>query len=267
LRPFLKWAGNKYRIIAQLINLLPKAERLIEPFAGSCSVFLNTDYSQYLLAETNGDLINLYQHLQREGLHFIEYSRYFFNMSTNQSDFYYQSRVQFNSTQDLRLKAALFLYLNRHGYNGLCRYNSSGLFNVPFGQHPKPYFPFKEMLAFHQKAQYAQFQQADFQTTLQLARPGDVVYCDPPYLPLSATANFNQYGPAGFSLLQQKALASQAEQLAATGVYVIISNHDHPLIPELYKTAKVIRFPVPRTISRNGKGRQAVLEVLAVFYP
>jgi DNA adenine methylase len=265
LRPFLKWAGNKYRIMCQLKAILPEAKRLIEPFAGSAAVFLNTDYPQYLLAEANLDLINLYQAVQREGLPFIEYCQVFFNSANNNLNNYYALREEFNTTTNLRLKAALFLYLNRHGYNGLCRYNAGGKYNVPFGKHHKPYFPYKEMIAFHHKAQNAIFQHADFQTTLQLAMPGDVVYCDPPYIPLSSTANFTQYSAKGFSLVEQEILAKQAEQLASKGVYVIISNHDHQLIPELYKTATLIRLPVSRCISRNGKQRKPVMEVLAVF--
>lgn len=265
MRPFLKWAGNKYRIIDQVKALLPKAERLIEPFAGSGAVFLNTDYPSYLLAETNADLINLYQHLQQEGLTFIDYCQHFFKVKNNCSERYYTLREQFNTTKNKRLKAALFLYLNRHGYNGLCRYNSSGKYNVPFGLHPKPYFPYQEMLAFHQKAQYAIFQQADFQATLQQAQSGDVVYCDPPYLPLSKTANFTNYSAGGFCLNRQQILAQAARELANRGIPVIISNHDHHLVPELYTDAKLIRFPVLRSISRDGNKRQAVMEVLAVF--
>lgn len=265
MRPFLKWAGNKYRLMRQLKAILPEARRLIEPFAGSAAVFLNTDYQHYLLAETNHDLINLYQYVQYEGVSFIEYCQTFFNSVNNNSSCYYDLREQFNSSQESRRKAALFLYLNRHGYNGLCRYNTSGRYNVPFGQHLKPYFPYKEMLAFHHKAQNAVFTHADFQTTLQLAMPGDVVYCDPPYLALTATANFTQYSAKGFSLAEQQILAKQAEQLASRGIPVVISNHDHQLIPELYKTAKIIRFPVQRTISRNAKERKAIMEVLAIF--
>lgn len=265
MRPFLKWAGNKYRIMHQLKAILPEAKRLIEPFAGSAAVFLNTDYQHYLLAETNFDLINLYQHLQNEGLSFIEYCHGFFTSATNNSSLYYQFREEFNQTTDVRLKAALFLYLNRHGYNGLCRYNAHGRYNVPFGQHIKPYFPYKEMLAFYHKAQQAKFVHADFQTTLQSANSGDVVYCDPPYLPLSKTANFTQYSGKVFSLAEQQALAKQASTLAARGIAVIISNHDHHLIPELYKTAKLIRFPVQRSISRNGDARKAIMEVLAIY--
>ncbi|MDF2866634.1 MAG: Dam family site-specific DNA-(adenine-N6)-methyltransferase [Gammaproteobacteria bacterium] len=249
----------------QLKAILPEAKRLIEPFAGSAAVFLNTDYQHYLLAETNYDLISLYQYVQHEGLSFIEYCQAFFNTANNNSSCYYDLREQFNSTQDLRRKAALFLYLNRHGYNGLCRYNTNGGYNVPFGQHLKPYFPYKEMLTFHHKAQNAVFQHADFQTTLQLAIPGDVVYCDPPYLPLTATANFTQYSAKGFSWAEQEILAKQAEQLTNRGIPIIISNHDHPLIPELYKAARIIRFPVARSISRNGKQRKPVMEVLAIF--
>ena len=139
IRPFLKWAGNKYRIIDQIRRKLPQGKRLIEPFVGSAAVFLNTDYERYLLTDTNADLIELYKLLKKEGKDFIEYSNSFFTDKNNNEEHYYNYREVFNTTDDCALKSALFIYMNRHGYNGLCRYNSQGKFNVPFGSYKKPY--------------------------------------------------------------------------------------------------------------------------------
>jgi len=265
MKPFLKWAGNKYQIIRQIKESLPPGDCLIEPFLGSGAVFLNTDYPRYLLGDINKDLINLYQHLQQEGREFIAYCRTFFSPSSNSEQAYYAYREEFNSTSDLRLKAALFLYLNKHGYNGLCRYNAGGSFNVPFGRYKAPYFPEAEMLYFYEKAQRAQFFCADFATMLKMAQPGSVVYGDPPYVPLSSTANFTSYSSDGFGLAEQQRLADLAKELAAQGIPVLLSNHDTEFTRRAYAGAKIKKFPVQRYISCNGNKRGKVQEVLALF--
>jgi DNA adenine methylase len=269
MRPFLKWAGNKYSIITRVTDVLPrKADRLIEPFAGSGAVFLNTDYPDYLLADANPDLINLFQTIQSEGNIFIDFCEPFFETQNNHRDRFYEYRHLFNTTQDIRLKSVLFLYLNRYGYNGLCRYNSKGQFNVPFGRYKKPYFPRKEMQFFHQKSAGMQFKCADFVAVMQSAEAGDVVYCDPPYVPLSTTAYFTSYHQRQFGWDQQCALAAQAQSAASRGVTVIISNHSTLAIKKLYSHATLKTFQVRRTISCKSSSRsKPAREVLAVFAP
>lgn len=265
MKPFLKWAGNKYQIIERVRYALPAGNRLIEPFLGSGSVFLNTDYSRYLLTDSNQDLISLYQYLQAEGDKFIQDCQEFFVPKNNQRDAFYEFRVLFNATQDLRLKALLFVYLNKHCFNGLCRYNAKGEFNTPFGSYKKPYFPEKEMLFFYEKAKQAVFKSADFLTTMGEAMVGDVVYCDPPYAPLSKTASFTGYSAGGFDQKQQMLLAEMAGKLASKGIAVIISNHDTELTRSAYEKASISSFPVQRFISADGKNRQKAIEILAVF--
>ena len=264
-KTFLKWAGNKQRIVERIKRVLPAGFRLIEPFVGSGAVFLNTNYDHYHLADSNGDLITLYRILQHEGQPFIDYCRTFFRPETNDPDVYYANRTRFNTTADSRLKSALFLYLNRHGYNGLCRYNSKGGFNVPFGRYKKPYFPEVEMYAFHQQAQRAEFHQADFTTTMSLAQPGDVVYCDPPYVPLSDTAKFTSYSTNKFGQAEQEKLALSAQKLAQRGIPVVISNHDTPFTRQAYNGAIIKAFDVRRFISCDGANRNKASELLAIF--
>lgn len=265
VRPFLKWAGNKYRILAQIKAALPPGRRLIEPFVGSGAVFANTDYARYLLADVNPDLIALYRHLQDEGPRFIEYCRSYFTAENNTSAAYYDLRARFNEMADVREKAALFVYLNRHCYNGLCRYNAGGGFNVPFGRYRKPYFPAAEMAHFHERARRAEFVCAAFGETMAGAQPGDAVYCDPPYAPLSATANFTSYSPQQFGVEEQRELARLAEKLASRGVSVIISNHDTDFTRREYAQARIVTFDVRRTISCDGASRGHAQELLAVF--
>ena len=266
IRPFLKWAGNKYRVIERIKKLLPSGSRLIEPFTGSGAVFLNTDYEHYLLSDNNPDLVNLYNILKQEGDKFIRYCKRYFNGNYNNSESYYQLRDRFNHCRNPRQKAALFVYLNRHGYNGLCRYNAKGGYNVPFGRYNRPYFPQKEMLAFHYKAQRAEFIISSFETTMNNTHHGDVIYCDPPYVPLSNSANFTSYSAGGFNLDKQQQLAQLAEQAASRGIPVLISNHNTHFTQQAYQMATHRdTFQVRRYISCNGEKRQNAVEVLALF--
>ncbi len=267
MKPFLKWAGNKYRVLETIHTHLPHGGRLIEPFVGAGAVFLNTDFPTYYLADANDDLISLYTLLQRRGEAFIEYCQTYFVPETNEAGAFYELRDRFNATADAQEKAALFLYLNKHCYNGLCRYNQSGGFNAPFGRYKKPYFPAREMRYFQQRAQTARFACSDFLQVMEQAVPGDVVYCDPPYVPLSATANFTSYSSAGFSAVDQRALAAKARQLADRGIPVVISNHDTPFTRMAYSGAKIVSFDVQRTISCNGRNRRMARELLAIFRP
>lgn len=264
-RPFLKWAGNKYRILSRILQTLPLGERLIEAFAGSAALFLNTEYERYLINDINTDVISLYQILQKEGNHFIDQTHRFFTPENNTPDVYYKLRARFNNSDDPTEKAALFVYLNRHGYNGLCRYSASGIFNVPFGRYHRPYFPRKEMVTFHLKAQRAKFTCLDFRKVFARARQGTVVYADPPYVPLSDTAYFTHYSRDGFGFKEQEALTQNAQRLAKRGIPVLISNHDTPFTRKAYRNAKLIGLTVTRSISCKGNQRIPAHEVLALF--
>jgi len=269
MRSFLKWAGSKYAIRKHILEHLPAGKRLIEPFAGSGVIFLNSHYSSYTLGENNADLINLYQLIQQEGTGFIEDCRAYFAPKNNSAKIYYAFRNDFNNilgnVSQKRQRALLFLYLNRHGYNGLCRYNSQGYYNVPFGQHNKVLFPEKRMLHFHEKSRNARFIHADFRQTLTSAKPGDIVYCDPPYVPLSDTAKFTRYTQQEFTQTDQAILAETAEQLASRGVCVVISNHDTPETRRYYCNASITSLSVQRNISCLGQNRQKAPELIAVF--
>jgi DNA adenine methylase len=265
-KPFLKWAGSKLRIVGRIKAVLPPGRRLVEPFVGSGALFLNTDYPEYLLADANKDLINLYRQLQDGGLEFIDYCRGYFQPEANTATIFYQRRERFNVTGDLVEKAALFVYLNKHCYNGLCRYNASGGFNVPFGRYDNPYFPAAEMRLFWRKAQGAVFHVADFVDTMDSTVDGDVIYCDPPYVPLSSTANFTSYSSDGFGLDAQRELARAAERAAQRGIAVLISNHNTDFTRTEYALADQIDFfSVQRHISCDGANRTKAAELLAVF--
>ncbi|WP_045466824.1 Dam family site-specific DNA-(adenine-N6)-methyltransferase [Vibrio hyugaensis] len=265
-RAFLKWAGGKYGLVEDIQRHLPPARKLVEPFVGAGSVFLNTDYDQYLLADINPDLINLYNLLKERPEEYISEAKRWFVAENNRKEAYLSIRAEFNNTDDVMYRSLAFLYMNRFGFNGLCRYNKKGGFNVPFGSYKKPYFPEAEMEFFAEKAKKATFVCEGYPEAFSRARKGSVVYCDPPYAPLSNTANFTSYAGNGFTLDDQAALADIAERAATErGIPVLISNHDTTLTRRLYHGAELSVVKVKRTISRNGSGRNKVDELLALF--
>lgn len=250
-----------------ILTALPQGKRLVEPFAGSGAVFLNAAYPAALVCDVNPDPILLFCLLRDKGESFIERCRELFVPENNNAERYYALREQFNGACPREERAALFLYLNRHGYNGLVRYNAKGRYNVPFGKHKKPYFPLREMRAFSCKSQDcgAEFRVADFRAVFAQLEPGDVVYCDPPYLPLGDACGFTAYAGRVFSLADHKALAAQAKAAQARGITVVLSNHDTPKARELYAGANIQAFGVRRLISCKGAGRDMASELLAIF--
>ncbi len=264
-RAFLKWAGGKYPLLDDIKKYLPEGDCLIEPFVGAGSVFLNTDYSRYILADINSDLINLYNIVKARTDEYVQEARSLFAPEHNNGEAFYLFRAEFNQCKDAFRRAVLFLYLNRHCYNGLCRYNLRGEFNVPFGRYSKPYFPEEELYHFAERAQQATFVCQSYDVSMTAAAAGSVVYCDPPYAPLSATANFTAYHTDSFSIVQQHHLAALAENLQENRIPVLISNHDTELTRIWYQQAKLHKLQVRRSISRNGGTRNKVDELLALY--
>jgi DNA adenine methylase len=183
----------------------------------------------------------------------------------NDQQVFYDLRNEFNTTNDSRVKSALFIYLNRHCFNGLCRYNSKGGYNVPFGRYTKPVYPEKEMRDFYLKSRMATFQQADFRSVMENARIGDVVYCDPPYVPLTDTANFTDYSVGGFNMQDHQDLADLAKKLQSKGIPVLVSNHSTDWTKKSYSTAIISEFQVQRFISSDSQNRNKASELLAMF--
>lgn len=268
IRPFLKWAGGKYRLLPRILEALPAGTRLVEPFVGSGAVWLNAPHPRTLAADVNPDLVGLFQVLAGEGEDFIARCRPLFTPQNNTREAFYALRTRFNAASDPAGRAALLLYLNRHAYNGLVRYNATGGYNVPFGRYKAPYFPERELRAFARRARtgVSEFAALDFRETFGRLRPGDVVYADPPYAPLSATADFTAYAGRAFTWADQAELARLAREAARAGVPVLISNHDTDAVRELYAGARFIRFAASRCISCRGTDRRPVGEVLALFH-
>lgn len=264
-RPFLKWAGGKYDLAERIGYYLPKGKVLIEPFVGAGAIFLNTNYDRYILNDINKDLINLYQAIQSQGSTFIEDAKPLFVAQNNSEDTYYALRSRFNKSTDPYERSILFLYLNKFGYNGLCRYNKSGEFNVPFGRHKGPSFPQEQIEFFCEKSKKAKFVCEDFKKTFSRSRLGHVIYCDPPYAPASETSDFSGYATEGFDPGDQERLADAARHTAERGITVIVNNHDTQFTRKIYRGAKIVPISVRRSISCKPTKRSNANELIAIF--
>jgi DNA adenine methylase len=259
-KPFLKWAGGKIKILPKLIPYFDNSEIFVEPFCGSGSVWLNTDYKKYIIADINEDLINLYKTLKKEQSDFINYCYSFFNNSNNQ-ECYYKYRNNFNSTSNIKEKSALFIYLNRHCFNGLCRYNSSGKFNVPYGKYNTIYFPRKEMEFFAEKSKKVKFLCEDFNKVFKITEKLDdcIIYCDPPYIPISNTSNFTSYSKDIFNQERQEQLY---HYIINSKHRVVVSNSTKA--KSLYSKLEIIEIDVRRNISSKGESRKKIKEIIAI---
>ncbi|EKD5379877.1 Dam family site-specific DNA-(adenine-N6)-methyltransferase [Salmonella enterica subsp. enterica serovar Anatum] len=279
-KPPLKWPGGKYKVMPHLRKHLPKGKCLVEPFAGGGSVFMNTDYDRYVLCDSNAALINFYQRLTYNTTALIDRAWSLFrNGGTRKA--YNQNCQAFNTltlSHDLMRNqylewAALFLYLNRHSFNGLQRTNRKGEFNVQFGKRDLPYFPYVEMRLFAEKARntMTRFICADFRSSIRNF-PGYVpsdevfIYCDPPYLPVNDKDSFTRYNGQTFTREDHRALAAYLVHTSELyGAKVVISNSDTPLTCEIYAPFTFHELEVRRSISASAKGRKKAAEVIGVL--
>lgn len=249
-------------------KLSKQAKRFIEPFLGAGAISLNVSYPEHIVSDINRDLINVWKFLKWYGAAFIDRCEDLFTKANNNEEKYYALRDEFNTVNDEFRKAILFIYLNRHCFNGLCRYNSRGIFNSPFGNYKHPYFPKTELEKAHKKIQNFQIMCTDFRDVFNLIEPNDIVYCDPPYLPLSESSNFTSYSREGFSLQDQIDLACCAQSAAKKGATVLISNHYNWYSHQIYSVmcnGKYSVLNVSRTISSDTTNRKPVKEILAIF--
>ncbi|HAS1181986.1 TPA: Dam family site-specific DNA-(adenine-N6)-methyltransferase [Enterobacter cloacae] len=267
-RPFLKWAGGKYSLLPELDRLIPAGKRLVEPFVGGGSVFLNSEkHESFLLADVNADLINLYQMLEVDHIRVCSLAKILFERA-NSEVAYKELRDEFNNQRmGAPERAAAFLFLNRHCFNGLIRYNRDGFFNVGWGKYEAPYFPEIEIKAFKQKSHKCVFLNAGYRRTLALAGEGDVVYCDPPYEPLPGTAGFTNYAAGGFSWADQISLAESCVAAHLRGAKVLISNSTAPRVIELYEQHGFTLHHVDarRAISSKGSTRETAKDIVATL--
>jgi len=265
----LKWLGGKSKICGKLSAYVGEKRTLIEPFVGSASVFLNMgdSFSRYVGVDNNSDLILLFNEIKRDESFTIRESKKLFDVGNDRA-FYYQARDRFNSLdRDDPMRAVFFLYLNRHGFNGLCRYGKrKGNFNVPFGRFDEVYFPEVEIRAFHRIANDidTSFICSDFSAAFEGAENA-FIYADPPFLELSKTASFKNYSGKDYLLSDDERLDSMAANAVGSGNICVVSNHLTEQVFQLYKSASDhVVFDASRSVSCK-KVRKPVKEVFMLY--
>jgi DNA adenine methylase len=262
--PFLKWAGGKRQVLPALRESIPKSfGRYYEPFVGGGALFFDLKPKRALLSDTNGELIKSYQVVRDNVGGLIKCLK----KHIYEEEHYYEVRAWDTSKRTAIELAARMIFLNKTGFNGLYRVNSKGLFNVPFGRHKNPTIcDVKNLKACSDLLQKTKIESADFKTISRRPRADDFVYFDPPYIPLSRTANFTSYQKNGFGMDNQELLATVFEKLAERGVQVMLSNSDVPWMHDRYASFNIRTIQARRNVSSNSASRGPVGEVIVTSY-
>ena len=286
VNPILKWAGGKRQLLREIHKRIPeKYGHYYEPFIGGGALLFDLMPGVATINDTNPRLINFYTQVKLNPKKIIQIAKTFVHPEVQADKFrdfskinrkgkeiknyYYQQREIFNKRPmgddfDLLEEAALFLYLNRTCYNGLYRENSSGGFNVPIGRYKNPdWVREKEIMDVHHALEDVVINLGDFDFILNQAKSGDLVYFDPPYEPMSKTANFTDYNAEGFDIEDQKRLLNIIKKLDKNGVYFILSNSG--VMYERYENAgfDVEIVQAKRAINSNASKRGNVDEIIA----
>lgn len=253
-RPLLKWAGGKTQLLGDLIPKMPKKYgRYIEPFFGGGAIFFAVKPVGGVIADSNPELVNLYQSVADDVKGVMaclaEYQ--------NTEDAFYAARALDRAKLSSVEAAARTIFLNRTCFNGLYRVNQKGQFNVPFGRYKNPKILDEESLrAASMLLRETTIIQGDYKDVLkEHSRPGDFVFLDPPYLPVSEYADFKRYTKEQFYEEDHVELAAEVKRLHELGCHVLLTNSNHPLVHELYGTFEREVVKTKRYISCNGKGR------------
>ena len=268
-RPFLKWVGGKTQLLPQLSAKLPKKfGKYYEPFLGGGALFFHLYPAQACLSDINDTLISTYQVIRDQVDELIEdlaQHRY-------EKDYYYTLRAadrqpSFQDWTNVQ-KASRLIYLNKCCFNGLYRVNSRGEFNVPFGRYKSPNFLDQDNLRACQRSlQNTELQVRHFLEVESHVKPGDFVYFDPPYAPLSSTSNFTSYSRLGFDEQDQVLLRDLCQRLDEKGVYFMMSNSSAPLILDIYQPFRVKKVLASRAVNSRSSKRGKIHEVIVTNYP
>jgi DNA adenine methylase len=277
-KPFLRWAGGKRQLVPTIHASLPKDfslkdNRFFEPFLGGGAMMFSLHNlfgvprspGQIIVNDVNPDLTNVYLTLKNNCEDLIDILREL--ASKNSEEFFYSIRSSVPTSPEEQ--AARLIYLNRTCFNGLYRVNKSGEFNVPWGKLKNPKICDEHLLrGVSDWLAKVQIRNGGFAAAVEDSREGDVVYLDPPYIPLSLTSKFSRYAIDDFLSLDHYALAGVIRGLTEKGVRVILSNSNTPLTRSIYCPEITLRkVDVTRTISAKTSSRGSVEEVLGLTYP
>jgi len=260
-KPFLKWVGGKRQLLEKLRERIPaEFGTYHEPFVGGGALFFALRPAAAVLSDTNTQLIRAFRGVQQDVERVIARLQ---EMPISR-DFFLALRKHPVDEQSDTEVAAWMIYLNKTAYNGLYRVNRRGEFNVPFGRYENPRTCDPENLrACSQALGGASLFVEDFSAVLHRAKRGDLVYFDPPYIPVSVYSNFARYTAEQFRLPDHQRLRDVALELKARGVHVLISNSVAPEVFSLYETHfKIERLRATRFVNSNPHGRGKVIETL-----
>ena len=266
--PIVKWAGGKSQLLPVISQHVPRSfKRYFEPFVGGGALFFNLYANdralKAFLGDLNAELINCYAAVRDDVDTVIRHLK----KHRNESEYFYLLRSLNVEKLDDAQRAARIIYLNKTCFNGLYRVNRSGQFNVPFGSYKNPRTCDEDNLHAASAAfQHAKLHCGPFKELLKQARRGDFVYLDPPYQPLSATANFTSYTSRCFGSRDQEELAQAFAELTKRGCHVMLSNSDNELIHELYGDYNIKTVYATRAINCKGDRRGRISELLVMNY-
>ncbi|MEM7248913.1 MAG: Dam family site-specific DNA-(adenine-N6)-methyltransferase [Acidobacteriota bacterium] len=275
-RPFLKWAGGKAQLLEQFAPLLPDlplSGAYHEPFLGGGACFFSLATAESLrgpvhLSDANADLISTFRMVQERP---VELTAALEKLGReHDKEAYYAVRDRYNERLDLDPldRAAIFIYLNKAGFNGLYRVNRRGAFNVPCGRQSKgPHLPAeRHLVACSAALSDVTLRAEPFDQVLERAEPGDFVYFDPPYVPLSATSAFTDYSADGFGLEEQECLAALFSDLDRKGVKVMLSNSDSEWVRNAYAGHDQRVVMARRNINSKASSRAPITELVVRNY-
>jgi DNA adenine methylase len=253
LRPFLKWAGGKTRLLTRLLPHIPHQFRNYhEPFVGGGAMFFATAdraTGKAHLSDLNDELINTWQ-VVRDRRQPLQRALKRYELRDSE-DFYYSVRpLKPRGSLD---RAARFIYLNQTSWNGLWRVNRWGEFNVPWGKRPFRGLTSAYLRELECLLDGVEIELLDFREALSRAKRGDFVYLDPPYLPLSETSKFYLYTEKRFREPDLRELAACCEELTAAGVNWVLSNRDTPLVRELFSNAQIVGLTAKRSVAAQNR--------------
>jgi len=265
-KPFLKWAGGKTQLLPEIIKHVPdNIDRYCEPFLGGGAVFFELVnrklIKEAILSDINWELIHTWTAVQAS----IDKVIVELKKKKNDKDFYYEERSKNYTMMKHEEAAARMLYLNKTCFNGLYRVNKKGKFNVPFGKYKNPNFCNEELLQNASKClreNNVTIFCNDFENIENWVTPESFTYIDPPYIPLSTTANFTSYTSGGFSLKHQEALAALMFRFKKRGIKALLSNSDCETTRILYNGLNIFTVEAKRRINRDGTKRGKVTELL-----
>ena len=254
VKPVLKWAGGKRQLLPQLLQRMPKAyNTYVEPFFGGGALFFHLKPNVSVIADSNAELINLYQIVAND----LDALVNALGAHKNESDYFYELRAC-DWTAMCRVQAAArTLFLNRTCFNGLYRVNKKGQFNVPFGKYANPNFCDEANLTLASSAlQKTSIVESDYKKILdEHAGPNDFVFLDPPYLPVSQYSDFKRYTKEPFTEQDHRQLAHEAAKLQERGCHALLTNSNCELVMELYKDFKIDVVDSKRNINSKADKR------------